>query len=117
MSWFARPGLVLFTENYAACIAFYRDALQLPVEYQQANLVRFTVGDGYLMVEQGGRAHAAGKGKTEGPVLRFNVENLNEAAALLRSRGVAADVQHWDWGSIAVFFDPDGNRCELRSAF
>jgi len=115
--WFGRPGLVLFTENYAACIAFYRDMLQLPVEQETEGLVRFGWGAAYLMVERGGVALSAGKGKTEGPVLRFNVDDLERSAALLRGRGLSLDVQHWEWGSIGVFFDPDGNRCELRAPF
>ena len=40
-AWLARSGLLLFTENYAACIAFYRDVLELPIEQQQENLTRY----------------------------------------------------------------------------
>jgi predicted enzyme related to lactoylglutathione lyase len=90
--WFARPGVVLFTENYEACCAFYRDVLQLPIEQVTPHLVRFGWGAAYLMVERGGVANLAGKPASEGPVLRFNVDDMEATAALLRSRGVAVMV-------------------------
>jgi lactoylglutathione lyase len=112
--WFARPGVVLFTENYEACCAFYRDVLQLPIEQVTPHLVRFGWGAAYLMVERGGVANLAGKPASEGPVLRFNVDDMEATAALLRSRGVAVMVNVHDWGTTGDFLDPDGNRCELR---
>ncbi len=62
--WIAQPGLILFTENYDACLAFYRDVLELAVVHSQPGLTRFAFGSGYLMVERGGgwRARAASRG-------------------------------------------------------
>jgi lactoylglutathione lyase len=117
-AWLARSGLLLFTENYAACIAFYRDVLELPIEEQQENLTRFGFGDAYLMVERGGVATAAAKSRAESPVtLRLNVEDIDPVVAMLRARGVAVEVRHWDWGVTGHFTDPDGNRCEVRDPF
>jgi len=46
--------------------------------------------------------------------LRFNVEDVDRAAAALRRTGVAIEVETHSWGTIANFTDPDGNLCSLR---
>lgn len=110
-------GILLFTEHYDACVAFYRDQLRLPVTQVKDTLTTFAFGDGYLMVEQGGLSSTTEKSLAQNPtVLRFNVVNLPEAAQALRLRGVAVEVLEFDWGVIGVFSDPDGNRCELKSS-
>jgi hypothetical protein len=48
-------------------------------------------------------------------VLRFNVLNIKTAADELRERSVAVEELIFDWGKIGVFFDSDGNRCELKN--
>ena len=70
------------------------------------------------MVETGGRAVPDGKPREQNLfVLRFNVADFAATAEMLRGRGLTVDVQSWDWGTIGVFLDPDGNRCELRNSF
>ncbi|MDR3472880.1 MAG: VOC family protein [Devosia sp.] len=113
--WIAQPGLMLFTENYAACVAFYRDTLGLPVLFDKGYLVTLGFGSGYIMIEKEGVAVPGGKSRAQSPVtLRFNVEDVEAAAAMLQSRGVEVDVRHWDWGITGAFLDPDGNYCELK---
>jgi lactoylglutathione lyase len=113
--WIAQPGLILFTENYARCISFYRDTLGLPVIFSKDQLCALKFGSGYLMVETGGQAGSEGKSRQQNPVtLRFNVADIETAAAMLRARGVAVQIRRRDWGITGDFLDPDGNRCELR---
>jgi lactoylglutathione lyase len=118
VSWFEQPGLVLFTEDYPRCLAFYRDLLELPVLFASETVTALKFGDGYIMVEGGGTSAPPAKSRAQSPItLRFNVADVDERAQWLRSKGIAIDVSHWDWGTIGTFTDPDGNRCELRNHF
>jgi len=117
---FARAGLILFTERYAACVAFYRDILELPVIFAldrpDSVLTCFDLGGAYLMVEPGGHARPEGKGPADTSVkLRFNVEDLDAAAAALEAKGIAVERRDFVWGSVAGFHDPDGAPCQLRA--
>lgn len=110
-------GIILGTARYDACLAFYRDILGLPVWYEKPGLVCLRYGDGYLMIETGGHARDARKPNTENPtMLRFNVVDVQKAAAVLQDKGVAVDVRTFDWGTVGTFTDPDGNACELKDA-
>ncbi|WP_017187765.1 VOC family protein [Alkalibacillus haloalkaliphilus] len=113
---FREFGLILFVERYDECIAFYRDLLQLEVRNVKDTLVSFELPHGYLMVEQGGSGSHEEKSRHQNPtVLRFDVESLAESVKELEERGVQfiEKCKTFDWGSIAVLNDPDGNRIEL----
>jgi lactoylglutathione lyase len=110
-------GIILGTERFEACVAFYRDILELPVWYEKPGLVCLRFGDGYLMVETGGVARDQRKPQSENPtMLRFNVDDVVAAADELRRRGVPVNVEHYTWGTVGVFLDPDGNACEFKDA-
>lgn len=112
-----QPGIILFTDRYEDCVAFYRDRLGLPVQQEKAGLTAFAFGSGYLMVERGGPAAGAARSRQQNPtILRFGVADVPGTADKLRTRGVEVTVQSFDWGVIGVFIDPDGNRCELKNA-
>jgi lactoylglutathione lyase len=107
-------GIILFTERFADCVNFYRDALGLTVWFEKPGLVCLRFGDGYLMVETDGAARDRPKRHDENPVvIRFNVDDVQTAVAALASRGIAVQVVTYDWGTIGIFHDPDGNQCEL----
>lgn len=113
-----KTGLILFTENYPACVHFYRDLLGLEVIFEQEKLVCLEFGGAYLMVEMGGIANPEGKSRAENPtVIRFNLAEVEATAEELRAKGVAVSVEQHPWGTIGVFYDPDGNRGELRNAW
>ncbi len=110
-------GIILGTERFEACVAFYRDILELLVWYEKPGLVCFRFGDGYLMVETGGVARDGRKSQSENPtMLRFNVDDVAASSDALRQRGVEVEVQHFDWGTVGTFLDPDGNACEFKDA-
>lgn len=115
--WVLRHGIILFVENYDACVAFYRATLELPLIKDQGDLVILGFGDGYLMVEREGVA-LPHKTRAENPtVLRFNVADVEASAGLLRNRGVDVEVKTFAWGTVGQFRDPDGNPCELRNHY
>lgn len=107
-------GLLLFTENYEACVSFYRETLELETIFEEEFLTNFRFGSGYLMVERGGAGAQSAKDFAHNPtVIRFDVEDVDQAADELRAKGVVVTREDFEWGWIAVFYDPDGNRCEL----
>ena len=112
----AQPGVILFTQNYPACVAFYRDKLGLPVTQEKESLTKFAFGAAYLVVEVGGPPAEDEKTRAQNPtILRFDVVEVQAAADELIDNGVEVEVRALPWGVIGVFLDPDGNRCELKN--
>ena len=46
--------------------------------------------------------------------LRMNVSDVKELSDKLVLKGVDVDYQEHSWGTVAKFFDPDGNLCALK---
>ena len=115
----ARYGIILNTENYSECVAFYRNLFGLPVLFEKGeddfDLTCFEYGYGYIMVEQGGRAKEGIKSPEESSFkLRFNVNDLEGALAEIRSWGIEACITESAWGRTIDISDPDGNRVGVR---
>ena len=109
-------GIILFTADFAACELFYEVTLGLPVMQRRSALTMFAFGGGYLLVEDGGFGSPHEKDRTRNPtVLRFNVDDAEAVGARLAERDVAVSLSRHDWGTVAAFCDPDGNRCEAKS--
>ena len=114
---FDRTGIILLTENYAECVAFYKDKLMLPVMFATESLTCFEFGGAYLMVETNGRANPQGKTVEQSPVtLRMNVADVDDAVERLREKGIEAWKEVFEWGVIANFYDPEGNVCQLKDS-
>ncbi len=117
---FTRTGLILCTENYEQCVDFYTRVMELPVlhsfDNEHSKLTSCDMGGGnYLMIETGGTAVPGGKSLAQNPVyLRFNVNDVEATAEVLRQKGIEVTVQTASWGTTARFLDPDGNHCSLR---
>lgn len=117
---FTRSGVILFTQNYEACVAFYGSVLGLEIlhkiDREGERLTTFSLGGTYLMIETGGVASQSAKTVAQNPTkFRFNVPDVPATADLLRRKGVDVSVATYTWGTIAEFTDPDGNLCALRS--
>ncbi|MDY6982943.1 MAG: VOC family protein [Pseudomonadota bacterium] len=115
----SRTGIILNTQNFSACRAFYRDVLGLRELFTRRDgddeLSCLEFGGAYLMIETGGHAKPAGKSVRESPAkLRFNVPDLEATLRVLHEKGIAAEIQRFDWGSTINLFDPDGNRVGIR---
>ena len=107
-------GIILFVEKFNECEKFYADTIGLRILYRKEILTAFEFGNGYLMLEaESSETRKAARGSF---VIRFNVGDLAGATKYLESQGVDLVTHHFDWGSIAVFTDPDGNRCELKTS-
>ena len=117
---FLRTGIILCTQNYRQCVEFYCGTLELPTMYsldnEHSKLTCCDMGGGhYLMIETGGKAVNGKKSLDQNPIwLRFNVDDVEDAARLLEAKGVDVNVRREVWGTVADFTDPDGNICSLR---
>ena len=111
------PGIILGTERFDDCVAFYHETIGLPLWFRKDGLVCLRFGDGYLMLEHGGVAVEGRKSNAQNPtMIRFNVEDVRADANKLREKGVGVTVTDHDWGTVATFLDPDGNACELKDS-
>jgi lactoylglutathione lyase len=48
--------------------------------------------------------------------LRMNVPNVKVLANKLIAKNIEVDFQEHNWGTIAKFFDPDGNLCAFKDS-
>lgn len=114
-----RTGLILNTEKYDECVAFYKNLFSLRVLFQEQHgefqLTCFEYYSSYLMVETDGYAKPEGKSIKESSMkLRFNVSDIEEALRTLKAYGIEAEIIENDWGSTINIYDPDGNRIGIR---
>ncbi|MCH4813434.1 VOC family protein [Vreelandella neptunia] len=115
----SRYGLILNTEHYLECVAFYQGLFGLRQLFERDEdgfkITCLEFGHGYLMVEQGGKAKKGVKSPEEGSFkLRFNVDDLEEALRVIRSWGIQATITENAWGRTINIADPDGNRVGIR---
>lgn len=114
---FDRTGLILYTKDYHTCAQFYEEIFELPVLFKKKELTCFALGDTYLMVEQGTEEEHVKNGiERIRTCIRMNVSNIRERADSLISKGIQIDYQVHSWGTVAKFFDPDGNLCALKDS-
>lgn len=112
---FDRTGIILYTINYKECVRFYENILELEVLFATEALTCFKFGSSYLMVELDdeytGEIETAQRIKT---CLRMNVEDVKGLSDRLKNKGIDVNYQEHSWGTIAKFFDPDGNLCAFK---
>ena len=114
-----RTGIILNTDKYEACVAFYRDLFDLPFMFEKVEgdfrLTCLEFGGCYLMIETGGSSNREGKSIAENATkIRFNVANIESALNKVRAFGLEADIVENSWGATINIFDPDGNRVGIR---
>ena len=114
---FDRTGIILYTIEYNKCLEFYENMLGLNKMFESENFTCFEFGKSYLMVEMDdeydGQKTESERTKT---CLRMNVPNVRILADKLTSKNIKVDYQEHSWGTIAKFFDPDGNLCEFKDS-
>ena len=112
-----RTGIILYTIEYQKCIDFYGNILGFTKMFETETLTCFAFGKSYLMVEM--------DSESEGNItelervrtcLRMNVPNVKQLADKLVAKNIKVDYQEHSWGTIAKFFDPDGNLCAFKDS-
>jgi catechol 2,3-dioxygenase-like lactoylglutathione lyase family enzyme len=113
-------SLILFVSNLADARAFYVDALELPVLFEDEIIVVVGDGSGRVVLHRNDQGHdergtfPAGS-KAGGAALRFTVEDPDacEQEALQRGLTVFWPTQEAAWGRFVVLADPDGRSVVL----
>jgi len=112
-----RTGIILYTIEYEKCIQFYEKTIGLKKMFAEKNLTCFEFGGSYLMVEIDDEyeehQNKSGRIKT---CLRMNIQNVRDLADKLIASGVEVDYQEHTWGTVAKFYDPDGNLCAFKDS-
>jgi lactoylglutathione lyase len=110
-----RTGIILYTINYEKCVDFYNDILELKILFKTESLTCFEFGSSYLMVEIDDEFDGVDSEKHRiKTCLRLNVSDVKKISDQLILKGVEVDYQVYSWGTVAKFFDPDGNLCALK---
>jgi lactoylglutathione lyase len=114
-----RTGIILKTENFDACVNFYRGNFSLPLMFEKHEadfrLACLEFGGAYLMIETGGPRAELSRSLEQNPVIiRFNAGALPDAEARLEKLGTEYSKELFDWGTVLILIDPDGNRVEVR---
>jgi lactoylglutathione lyase len=104
-----RSGIILYVDKYDECVRFYRDVISLTIIFDTPDLTCFTFGESYLMVERGEGIYGSTGNARYSMCLRMNVPDVKARAESLAEQGIEIDYQEHDWGTVAKFFDPDGN--------
>ena len=114
---FDRTGIILYTIEYQQCVEFYEKIIGLTKMFETENLTCFEFGNSYLMVElddeYDGTRNESERIKT---CLRMNIQNVKKLADKLTEKNVEVDYQEHSWGTVAKFYDPDGNLCAFKDS-
>lgn len=109
-------GVVLWTDQLDAMVAFYRDVLRLPLHSHHGDFVAFEVAPGQRLSV--GR-HSRVRGPATDPyriMVHLDTNDIHADCARLEAAGVAflrrPEQEHWG-GWVATFHDPDGNILQL----
>ncbi len=114
---FDRTGIILYTIQYTKCVEFYEKIIELTKLFETENLTCFEFGNSYLMVEPDNEYNETQtESKRIKTCLRMNVPNVKKIAEKLTRKNVEVDYQEHSWGTVAKFFDPDGNLCAFKDS-
>ncbi len=115
---FDKTGFILYTIKYKECVAFYKNILELEIIFNAENITCFSFGSSYLMVELDDEYNTDlfNENERTKTCLRMNVPNVKLVADKLISKNVSVDYQEHSWGTIAKFYDPDGNLCAFKDS-
>jgi len=112
-----RTNTILYCEQWAATVAFYRDQLGLPITHATDWFVEFQLEThAYLSIADSARATipaAAGAGLT----LSWQVKEIGVIKQRLHNLGIVTTPLKEKWGAYVLYFhDPEGHRLELWEA-
>ncbi|HUN23770.1 MAG TPA: VOC family protein [Anaerolineales bacterium] len=113
---------LLYVENFAECLQFYRTLLQCEPRAHRTWMVEFLLGERYATLAGSALslldvAHSRQKAsRLGGLTLVWQVADIQAQVQRLRLAGIVVPEPQLNakWQALSVFFaDPDGNRVEL----
>jgi lactoylglutathione lyase len=110
-----QTGFILFLEHYEENVKFYIDKLGLRIRERKEGLSVLDFGGSYLMLEENGVFNSVEKTRSQNPtVIRIEVLDFEETIREIEQRGITILIQKFNWGTIGVIIDPEGNRIEIK---
>lgn len=99
-------------EDMERALAFYRDALGLPVVMESPEWSELDANG--LSIGLNGR-EPRGASADGGAVVTFHADDIESEVTALQAKGVrfTGDVSSYEWGSVAPFKDSEGNDLQL----
>lgn len=107
------PYITLWATNFDEMVAFYRDQLELPVEFGDENFIQFATGGTKLYIHRLGQAPRLRGHTVE---IHFDVPDVDAAYQALLARGVEFEEApaNRPWGTrMASMRDPEGFAIEI----
>jgi catechol 2,3-dioxygenase-like lactoylglutathione lyase family enzyme len=107
------PYITLWAVNFDEMVAFYRDKLDLPFEYDDENFIQFGTQGTKLYIHRLGTTPALREHTVE---IHFDVPDVDTAYQELVRRGVEFEdpPANRPWGTrMAAFRDPEGYALEI----
>ncbi|MGB1041777.1 MAG: glyoxalase/bleomycin resistance/dioxygenase family protein [Tenacibaculum sp.] len=85
--------------------------------FETETITCFQFGNSYLIVELDDKFNEVQtKSERIRTCLRMNVSNVKNLADKLIKKNIEVDYQVHSWGTVAKFFDPDGNLCAFKDS-
>jgi len=107
------PYITLWATNFSEMVVFYRDKLELPVEYGDENFIQFATQGVKLYIHKLGDAPPLRGHTVE---IHFDVPDVDAAYEELKMRGIKFEDSpaNRPWGArMAAFRDPEGYSLEI----
>lgn len=109
-----RSNTILYTDRWVEMVAFYRDTLELSVEFENEWFVEFAAGPGTFLSAADAERSTIAAGRGAGITLSLQVDDVHEVRSELLHAGVEVGEvgQRWEADVLDVR-DPSGNRLEF----
>ena len=113
----ARTRVILYVDDFAEAVAFYEDALELPLAYPAGHgWAEFATGGTCALCLHEGRQSVTSTQRVA--TFGWAVPDLDAAVAALRAKGVEIEDPHvvTEGTRAATFHDPSGNALFFEGA-
>lgn len=109
-----QTNTILYCDDWAAAVAFYRDILHFSINYQNDWFVEFQLtAQSYLSVADASRA-TIDSVNGQGITLAWQVDDMQRVYADLQEQGITVTPIQQKWGAHLFYIhDPEGHRIEF----
>lgn len=112
---FRTTNTILYCRKWDVTVQFYRDYLQLPVNFCTNWFVEFCLTPTSRLSIADDKHSSIKSHKTKGLTLTWEVEDIIEARNLMISSGIKpSEISRHPWGAMVFYLiDPEGHRIEI----
>jgi catechol 2,3-dioxygenase-like lactoylglutathione lyase family enzyme len=112
---FQSTNTILYCQHWAETVAFYRDKLQLPVNFASDWFIEFRLSETARLSVANEQRASIKSSHGAGITLTFQVKDIEQSHRLLQENGLnPGPIRAHAWGArVCYFFDPEGHRLEM----